>query len=168
MEKITGLLKIRVKRGIDLVVRDILTSDPYVVISVANQRWKSRVVKNSCNPEWKDEVTIPMGDRDPNIPIGLAVYDKDTFTADDKMGDAKIDVKPYMEVIEKRLENLRTPTTIDRIQPDGDNCLAEESSIVWKDGKIYQDMVLGLRNVKRGKVEVQLEWIQPPNSSRRP
>lgn len=99
--------------------------------------------------------------------LSQTVYDKDTFTADDKMGEAKIDIKPYMDVIEKRLENLRTPTPIARIQPSGDNCLAEESSIEWRDGKIYQDMVLGLRNVERGKVEVQLEWIHVPDSSRR-
>ncbi|KAK3421518.1 hypothetical protein EUGRSUZ_G02165 [Eucalyptus grandis] len=157
MEKITGLLKIRVKRGIDLVVRDILTSDPYVVISMADQKCQTRVVKNNCNPEWNDELTLSI--TGPSVPINLAVYDKDTLTADDKMGEAKIDVQPYLDVIKKRLENLPTPTIIARIQPSGDNCLAEESSIVWKDGKIYQDMVLGLRNVKRGKVEIQLEWV---------
>ncbi|XP_030468147.1 protein C2-DOMAIN ABA-RELATED 7-like [Syzygium oleosum] len=165
MENITGLLKIQVKRGIDLAVRDILSSDPYVVVSMAHQKWKTRVVKNSCNPEWKDEQTLSI--TDPNIPINLAVYDKDMFTADDKMGEAKIDIKPYMDVIERRLENLPTPTTIARIQPSRDNCLADESSIVWRDGKIYQDMVLGLRNVECGKVEVQLEWIHVLDSSRR-
>ncbi|KAL3731339.1 hypothetical protein ACJRO7_028246 [Eucalyptus globulus] len=165
MEKITGLLKIRVKRGIDLVVRDILTSDPYVVISMADQKCQTRVVKNNCNPEWNDELTLSI--TGPSVPINLAVYDKDTLTADDKMGDAKIDVQPYLDVIKKRLENLPTPTIIARIQPSGDNCLAEESSIVWKDGKIYQDMVLGLRNVKRGKVEIQLEWVHVADSARR-
>ncbi|KAI6677156.1 hypothetical protein NL676_037952 [Syzygium grande] len=162
---LTGLLKIRVKRGSDLAVRDILTSDPYVVVSLAHQKWKTRVVKNNCNPEWNDERTLSIAD--PNIPINLTVYDKDMITADDKMGEAEVDIKPYMDVLEKRLENLPTPTPIARIQPSRDNCLAVESSIVWEDGKIYQDMVLGLRNVERGKVEVRLEWIHVPDSSRR-
>lgn len=32
-----GLLRIRVKRGINLAVRDVRTSDPYVVIKMDNQ-----------------------------------------------------------------------------------------------------------------------------------
>ncbi|KAI6677155.1 hypothetical protein NL676_037951 [Syzygium grande] len=157
MENIMGLLKIRVKRGINLVVRDTLSSDPYVVVSMAHQKLKTRAVKNNCNPEWNDDLTLSI--TDPNIPINLTVYDKDTFTVDDKMGEAKIDIKPYIDAIEMRPENLPTPTTVARVQPSKGNCLVEESSIVWKDGKIYQDMVLRLSNVESGEVEIQLEWI---------
>ncbi|XP_030529278.1 protein C2-DOMAIN ABA-RELATED 5-like [Rhodamnia argentea] len=157
MEDILGLLKIRVKRGINLAVRDTLSSDPYVVVSMAHQKLKTRVVKKDCNPEWNDQLTLSI--KDPNIPINLTVYDKDTFTVDDKMGEATIDIKPYLDAINMRLENLPTPTTITRVQPSKGNCLADESSIVWRDGKIYQDMVLRLNNVESGEVEVQLEWV---------
>lgn len=157
MENILGLLKIRVKRGINLAVRDILTSDPYVVISMDQQKLKTRVVKNNCNPEWNDQLTLSI--KDPNTPINLTVYDKDTVTVDDKMGEATIDIKPYLDAIAMRLENLPTPTTIARVQPSKGNCLADESSIVWRDGKVYQDMVLRLNNVESGEVEVQLEWV---------
>ncbi|GFY96387.1 calcium-dependent lipid-binding (CaLB domain) family protein [Actinidia rufa] len=34
------------------------------------------------------------------------MYDKDTFTEDDKMGDATIDMKPYIECLRMGLENL--------------------------------------------------------------
>lgn len=37
MENLMGLLRIRVKRGINLAVRDVRTSDPYVVIKMDNQ-----------------------------------------------------------------------------------------------------------------------------------
>jgi hypothetical protein len=37
MESILGLLRIRVKRGINLAVRDVRSSDPYVVIRMGNQ-----------------------------------------------------------------------------------------------------------------------------------
>lgn len=82
------------------------------------------------------------------------------------MGEAKIDIKPYLDAIELPLQNLRTPTTIARVQPSKTNCLADESSIVWRDGKIYQDMMLRLANVDTGEVEVQLEWIDLSGGSR--
>lgn len=38
-----GLLKIRVRRGINLAVRDTVSSDPYVVISSGTQVCLSRI-----------------------------------------------------------------------------------------------------------------------------
>ena len=90
------------------------------------------------------------------------VYDSDTFTLDDKMGDAEIDIKPYVECLKMGLENLPTGTVISRVQPSRTNCLADESCCVWDNGKIRQDMLLRLRNVECGEVEVQIEWINIP------
>ncbi|CAL5399996.1 unnamed protein product [Camellia sinensis] len=141
------LMRIRVRRGINLAVRDIFTSDPYVVITMGGQTVKTRVVHNNCNPEWNEELTLSI--KNPVVPIILSVYDEDTFTRDDKMGDAEIDIQPYVECI-------KVGKTV---QPNKKNCLAKESSIVCNKGKIYQDMRLKLRNVERGEVEVQLEWV---------
>lgn len=92
------------------------------------------------------------------------VYDKDTFTKDDKMGQAEIDIRPYLECIEMRLMNLPTPTTIRRIYPAKDNYLADESNIMWENGKVVQDLTVRLRNVETGEVELQLYWIDLPGS----
>ncbi|PHU24250.1 putative ADP-ribosylation factor GTPase-activating protein AGD13 [Capsicum chinense] len=37
MENLLGLLRVRVKRGVNLAVRDVRSSDPYVVVKMANQ-----------------------------------------------------------------------------------------------------------------------------------
>ena len=37
MENLLGLLRIRVKRGVNLAVRDVRSSDPYVVIKMNRQ-----------------------------------------------------------------------------------------------------------------------------------
>jgi hypothetical protein len=37
MDSFLGLLRIRVKRGLNLAVRDLGSSDPYVVITMGNQ-----------------------------------------------------------------------------------------------------------------------------------
>jgi hypothetical protein len=92
------------------------------------------------------------------------VYDKDSFTMDDKMGDAEIDIGPFVEAVKMRLESLPNDTIVTKVQPSRQNCLAEESHIVYKNGKVVQNMVLRLRNVERGEVELQLHWIDIPGS----
>ncbi|XP_050231856.1 protein C2-DOMAIN ABA-RELATED 7-like [Mercurialis annua] len=162
MENILGLLRIRVKRGLNLAVRDLGSSDPYVVITLRNQTFKTKVVKKNCNPEWNEELTVSI--KDPNEPIKLAVFDKDTFTVDDKMGDALIDIKPYIAALKMGMKNLPNGCALSRVRPNKDNYLGDESSIVWNDGKITQNMHLRLRNVESGEVEVEIEWIDVPGA----
>lgn len=91
------------------------------------------------------------------------VYDKDTFL-DDKMGDAEFEIKPFFEAVKMRLGDLPNGTVITRVKPTRENCLVEESCIVWNDNKVVQNMILGLCNVERGEVELQLQWIDVPGS----
>ncbi|XVF43604.1 hypothetical protein PTKIN_Ptkin02bG0053000 [Pterospermum kingtungense] len=160
MEATLGRLKIRVRRGINLAVRDTISSDPYVVITMGHQKLKTHVVKRNCNPEWNEELTLSIND--PNARIDLTVFDKDTFTGDDQMGNAEIDIKPYIEALKlgKGLQNLPNGCALKRIQPGKTNYLADESSIVWNSGKITQDMRLKLRNVECGEVLIHLEWVE--------
>ncbi|KAL5763230.1 hypothetical protein ACOSP7_019494 [Xanthoceras sorbifolium] len=157
MEGMLGLLKIRVKRGIDLAIRDSMSCDPYVVVTCGAQKVKTRSVKRNCNPEWNDELTLSI--IDPNVPITLTVFDKDTFTVDDQMGQADIDIKPYIEALEMELENLPNGCAVKKVQPSRTNCLADESIIEWNHGKMTQDMRLRLKNVERGEVEISIQWI---------
>ncbi|XP_051145564.1 protein C2-DOMAIN ABA-RELATED 7-like [Andrographis paniculata] len=162
MEDALGLLRIRVRKGVNLAVRDTRSSDPYVVVKCGPQSVKTKVVKDTCNPIWNEELTIYI--KDPNDPILLHVYDKDTFTGDDGMGDAQIDLKPYVEWLKMGLQGLLEGSVVEKVQPSSDNCLASESSIVWRNGKLVQDMFLRLRNVECGEVEVQIEWFDLPGS----
>lgn len=49
-----------------------------------SQKLKSRVIKQNTNPEWDDDLTLSI--TDPGLPVKVLVYDKDTFSLDDKMG----------------------------------------------------------------------------------
>ncbi|KAJ7954253.1 Protein C2-DOMAIN ABA-RELATED like [Quillaja saponaria] len=160
MENLLGLLRLRIKRGINLAVRDTRSSDPYVVVTMGDQKLKTRVIKDNCNPEWNEELTLSMNNL--HTPIHLTVYDKDTFTVDDKMGEADIDIEPYIEILKMGLTNLPNGCAVKRVLPNRSNCLADESSCVWNNGKIIQEMTLRLRNVECGEVVVQLEWIDIP------
>ncbi|KAL3618986.1 Protein C2-DOMAIN ABA-RELATED 5 [Castilleja foliolosa] len=157
MEKVSGLLKIKVVRGIKLAVRDARSSDPYVIVRMAKQKLKTKVVKNNVNPEWNEELTLTVAD--PNLPIKLQVYDHDTFTPDDKMGDAEIWIKEFMEAVKLNLENVPSGTVITKVKPNRENCLCEESYIIWENGKVIQPMILRLKNVECGEIELILQWI---------
>ncbi|KAL8217826.1 hypothetical protein R6Q57_021199 [Mikania cordata] len=155
MEHLLGLLRIRVHRGVNLVARDVTTSDPYVVVQMGQQKLKTGVVKKNINPVWDEDLTLSVAEP---LPVTI-VYDKDTFSIDDKMGTAVFDIQLFLEVVKMRLENLPNGTIITTVKPTRTNCLAEESHITWSDGKVVQNMVLRLQNVKCGEIEIRLSWI---------
>ncbi|KAL6566340.1 Protein C2-DOMAIN ABA-RELATED 7 [Orobanche gracilis] len=157
-----GLLRIRVRRGINLAVRDTRSSDPYVAIECGSSKVKTRVEKDNCNPVWDEDLTICV--KDLTVPITLSVYDKDTFTSDDSMGNAQIDIKPCLECLKMGLQGLPDGTTVRRVEPSRENCLAHESYVVWNKGKMTQDMILRLREAECGEVHVAIEWVDLPGS----
>lgn len=87
------------------------------------------------------------------------VFDKDTFTPDDHMGDAEFDIRALVEAVKMKLEGLPNGTIITKEVPCRKNCLAEESRVYWSDGTVFQDLALRLKNVECGEVELQLQWI---------
>ncbi|KAE8686183.1 auxin efflux carrier component 1-like [Hibiscus syriacus] len=92
------------------------------------------------------------------------VYDHNTFSKDDKMGDAEFDIRPYVEALKQDLEDIPSGTTISRVQSCRTNCLSEESAIKWIDGKVVQNLFPRLRNVECGELEIELNWIDLPGS----
>ncbi|XP_074579972.1 protein C2-DOMAIN ABA-RELATED 3-like isoform X2 [Curcuma longa] len=163
MENLLGLLRVRVVKGINLAYRDATGSDPYVVVRMGNQKLKTSVKKNNVNPIWNEDLTLTVSN--PLQPVKLVLYDKDTFSRDDKMGDAEIDIEPFVEAVKMNLSGLPNGTTIRRVYPNRQNCLAEESGIVWRDDKVVQEIILRLRNVESGELELQLMWISIPGAS---
>lgn len=92
------------------------------------------------------------------------VYDHDTFSKDDKMGDAEFSISAYVEALKMHVVDVPNGTILTKVQPCRANCLSEETSIIWNDGKVTQDLCLRLRNVESGEVEIQLQWIELPGS----
>ncbi|VAH37559.1 unnamed protein product [Triticum turgidum subsp. durum] len=185
---LAGLVKVRVTRGVNLAIRDLRSSDPYVVVRMGKQKLKTRVVRKSINPEWNDELTLSV--EDPTIPVKLTssrngdwmrdsclrtsslllvpvqdVFDKDTFF-DDPMGNAELDIGPLVEAATMRiqLQGVADGTVVKKLVPNRQNCLAEESAVYLSEGTVKQDVVLRLRNVECGEVELQLQWIDIPGS----
>lgn len=74
------------------------------------------------------------------------VFDKDRFSADDKMGHAQLSLQPLVAAARlKQILKVATDwMTLRKVIPENDNCLAAESSIFWKNGEVMQDVWLRL------------------------
>ncbi|ONM51001.1 Pentatricopeptide repeat-containing protein ELI1 chloroplastic [Zea mays] len=144
MDGLVGLLKVRVVRGINLAYRDARGSDPYVVLRLGKKKLKTSVKKRSVNPIWHEELTLTV--TDPSLALKLEVFDKDTFSRDDPIPEA----------------SLRNGAIILSVRPSATNCLADESHVCWRNGKFAQDMILRLRNVESGEIQLQLQWVSIP------
>ncbi|KAJ4781764.1 Calcium-dependent lipid-binding (CaLB domain) family protein [Rhynchospora pubera] len=162
VEHLLGLLKVKVVKGVNLAIRDVSSSDPYVVLHMGKQKLKTKVIKKNTNPEWNEELTLSV--EDPNLPIKVNVYDKDLFSRDDSMGRAEFDIRPFVDVVKRDLSNVPNGTVVEKLIPSRQNFLAEESAIYKAEGKVMQDLALRLKDVECGEIELKLTWVTIPGA----
>ncbi|XP_059663620.1 protein C2-DOMAIN ABA-RELATED 11 [Cornus florida] len=157
-----GLLKVIVVQGKKLVVRDFKSSDPYVIVKLGNQTAKTKVINSCLNPVWNEELCFSL--TEPSGVLNLQVFDKDRFKADDKMGHAHLSLQPLVSAARLRqiLGASSGETTLRKVIPDSDNCLAMESSINCADGEVVQDVWLRLSGVESGEIELKIKLTNPP------
>jgi len=158
MVEFIGLIKVNVVKGTNLAIRDVMTSDPYVIIALGNQSVKTHVIKSNLNPVWNESLMLSIPENIP--PLKLLVYDKDTFSTDDFMGEAEIDIQPLV-VAAKAYENSTTNNSMQlgKWLASKDNTLVKDSIICLVDGMVRQEISLRLQNVERGVLEIQLECV---------
>ncbi|KAF3582853.1 hypothetical protein DY000_02031282 [Brassica cretica] len=78
---------VTLKKGANLAIRDMMTSDPYVKLTLGQQTVQSTVKKSNLNPVWNEELML-------SVPhdygsVKLQAFDYDTLSADDIMGEAE-------------------------------------------------------------------------------
>ncbi|CAM6111692.1 unnamed protein product [Calypogeia fissa] len=159
MVEFIGLLKVFVERGRDLAVRDVRTSDPYVVATIGQQTLKTTVIRSNLNPVWNEELMLSVPS--PPTPLKLQVYDKDTFSRDDIMGEAEVDLLPMVSAarMHEGVESDGEKIQIGRWLSTSDNALISDSSIWLSEGRVTQQMSLKLQNVESGELDIALEWV---------
>jgi stromal membrane-associated protein len=88
------------------------------------------------------------------------VYDKDTFSTDDKMGEAELDIRPLVAAA-KACENLIITdlTQLRKWSATEDNPLIMDDRTSLIDGCIKQEITLHLQNVERGELDIVLECV---------
>lgn len=82
------------------------------------------------------------------------------LSSDDKMGEARIDLQPMIEsAMAFGDPDLLADMQIGKWLRSEDNALLEDSIVNIVDGKIIQEMSLGLQNVESGEIYLSVEWI---------
>ncbi|GFY91655.1 calcium-dependent lipid-binding (CaLB domain) family protein [Actinidia rufa] len=157
-----GVLKVVVVQGKRLVVRDFKSSDPYVIVKLANQTAKTRVINSCLDPVWNEELSFSL--KEPVENLNLEVFDKDRFKEDDKMGHAHLDLRPLISADRLRqiLSVSSGDTTLRKVIPDTDNCLAVDSTISCINGEMVQDVWLRLCGVESGEIELKIKLTNLP------
>lgn len=159
MVEFVGFIKVNVVKGSDLAIRDVRSSDPYVMLTLGNQSVKTRVIKNNLNPVWNEKLMLSIPDDVP--PLIVNVFDKDKFSTDDHMGEAEIDIQPLV-CAAKTLENSNgEPSTPLKRRPEGKdkNSLVNNGMITVADGKAKQDVAVKLQNVESGELHIEIECV---------
>ncbi|XP_008813423.1 probable ADP-ribosylation factor GTPase-activating protein AGD11 isoform X2 [Phoenix dactylifera] len=158
MVEFLGLIKVNIIRGTNLAVRDVMTSDPYVILNMGHQTMKTRVIKSNLNPVWNERLMLSIPD--PIPPLKLQVYDKDTFSTDDRMGEAEIDIQPLVSAAKAyESSTISEPMQLGKWLASDDNTLVKDSIISLDNGKVKQEITLRLQNVERGELEIELECV---------
>lgn len=160
VEGAIGHLKITILQGANLAVRDMLSSDPYVVLTLAEQKAQTTIQKSNLNPIWNEELMLSVPEE--SGPVKLQVYDYDTFSADDIMGEAEIDIQPMItSAMAYGDPSQFGDMQIGKWLKSHDNALLEDSTVNIVDGKIKQEVSLQLQNVESGIIYLEVEWIPP-------
>ncbi|KAJ4975701.1 hypothetical protein NE237_000807 [Protea cynaroides] len=158
MVEFIGLLKVKVIKGTNLAIRDLRSSDPYVILTLGQQTVQTQVVRSNLNPVWNEVLML-------SVPqnfgaVKLRVYDYDTFSADDIMGEAEVDIQPLItSAMAFGDPNMFGNMQIGKWLKSNDNALIEDSIINIVDGKVKQEVLLKLQKVESGDLELELEWI---------
>ncbi|KAL1205357.1 ADP-ribosylation factor GTPase-activating protein AGD12 [Cardamine amara subsp. amara] len=158
MVEFIGLLKVTIKKGTNLAIRDMMSSDPYVVLTLGQQKVQSTVVKSNLNPVWNEELMLSVPHNYGSVK--LQVFDYDTFSADDIMGEAEIDIQPLItSAMAFGDPEMFGDMQIGKWLKSHDNALIEDSIINIADGKVKQEVQIKLQNVESGELELDLEWL---------
>merc|ERR1711892_1256275 len=92
----TGQVVITVYKATDIEQKGMFgKADPYVKMTLGNQKAKSATVKNNHNPEWNFKATFDV-DQNTTQNINIAVFDDD-FGKDDSLGSTLLDISKVQE-----------------------------------------------------------------------
>ncbi|GMI92006.1 ARF-GAP domain 12 [Hibiscus trionum] len=158
MVEFIGLLKVKVVKGTNLAIRDMMTSDPYVLLTLGQQTVQTTVKSSDLNPVWNEELMLSV----PNDykPMKLQVYDHDTFSSDDIMGEAEIDIQPLItSAMSYGDPQMFGDMQIGKWLKSNDNALMEDSIVNIVDGRVRQEVSLQLQNVESGEIYLEVEWL---------
>lgn len=96
-----GVLRVKVVEAKNLIAKDFGLvkkgkSDPYAIIRVGAQSFRTKVVENDLNPEW-NETFEAFVDNSEGQELEAVIYDEDTSSKDSKIGALDTDIASTVE-----------------------------------------------------------------------
>lgn len=90
-----GVLEVQLISAQDLLKSDTFgLSDPYCILSIGSQSFKSKCIKRTLNPQFNEKFMFSW---DGKAPLVINMVDKDTFKADDPLGYVLFELSPLYE-----------------------------------------------------------------------
>ncbi|TKW37440.2 hypothetical protein SEVIR_1G047200v4 [Setaria viridis] len=158
MIEFIGILNVKVIGGTNLAIRDMSSSDPYVVLTLGHQKVQSSVIKGNLNPVWNEELKLSVPRE--YGPLKLQVFDHDMMSKDDLMGEAEIDLQTMINAAAAfGNPELLGDMQIGRWLKSEDNALVRDSAVVVAGGKVKQGVSLKLQHTESGELELEMEWM---------
>ncbi|KAH7684236.1 stromal membrane-associated protein [Dioscorea alata] len=158
MVEFIGILKVKVIKGRNLAIRDMLSSDPYVVLTLGQQKAQTSVIKSNLNPVWNEELNLSVPESYGALKV--QVFDHDVISSDDIMGEAEVDLQPMIAgAMAFGDPDLLADMQIGKWLKSDDNALINDSPVNIIDGKVKQEVSLRLQRVECGELDMELQWI---------
>ncbi|KAK3152415.1 hypothetical protein QOZ80_2BG0158580 [Eleusine coracana subsp. coracana] len=158
MVEFIGILNVKVIRGTNLAIRDMSSSDPYVVLTLGHQKAQTSIIKGNLNPVWNEELKLSVP-REYGT-LKLQVFDHDMVSKDDIMGEAEIDLQTMINAAAAFGDpELLGDMQIGRWLKSADNALVCDSPVVVAGGKVKQGVMLKLQHTESGELELEMEWM---------
>merc|ERR1712080_577664 len=71
-------------------------ADPYAVLNVGKDKFKSKTINNNHNPEWNFDIKFDI-DQETAEEISLEVFDEDMIGKDDPLGQTKLHLSQIVD-----------------------------------------------------------------------
>ncbi|NXP37775.1 MCTP1 protein, partial [Leiothrix lutea] len=99
-----GIVSVTLIEGRELKAMDANgLSDPYVKFRLGHQKYKSKIVPKTLNPQWREQFDFHLYDERGGI-IDITVWDKDVGKRDDFIGRCQIDLSTLSKEQTHKLE----------------------------------------------------------------
>jgi len=99
MEDIRGYLLVDIISGRNLPIMDSNGfSDPYVVVTFGNQKFKTKFIRKTLNPRWNERFVLCVQNSDSHEKsILFEAYDHDDAPEDDYMGFVEFKLQTFLD-----------------------------------------------------------------------
>ncbi|XP_063065903.1 multiple C2 and transmembrane domain-containing protein 1-like isoform X2 [Engraulis encrasicolus] len=100
----SGIVSISLIEGRDLMSMDHNgLSDPYVKFRLGHQKYKSKTMPKTLNPQWREQFDLNLYEEE-GYTLEIAVWDKDTGRRDDFIGRCQVDLSTLSKERTHKLE----------------------------------------------------------------